>query len=339
MRKIIILSALLVIPFLAFSQFNRLRYNSNGNFKIVQITDVHYKPGVPASDTAIILIKEMLKSEKPDIVVFTGDLAWDKPTKDCFDKVLEPVIKNKTLWTFVFGNHDDEHGWSRKQIMDYLITKPYCLAQHGDKDLKGEGNYILELYESKPDSIDNIANLFYFFDSGSYKSKIPGVGWSYDWLDFEQVDWYRKQSKAYTKENGGQPIPALAFFHIPLFEYAVMKADPKSIIIGNKDEKECNGKLNTGMFAAMRLAGDVMGTFVGHDHNNDYIGEYYGIALAYGRYSGGNTVYNDLGLNGCRVINLTEGRKGFSTYIRLRGGDKILPVEFPESFPKPEKKN
>lgn len=33
----------------------------------------------------------------------------------------------------------------------------------------------------------------------------------------------------------------------------------------------------------MLESGDVMGTFVGHNHINDYIGVQYGIALAYGR--------------------------------------------------------
>lgn len=48
-----------------------------------------------------------------------------------------------------------------------------------------------------------------------------------------------------------------------------------------------------------------MGTFVGHDHNNDYAVMYKEVLLAYGRYSGGNTVYNNLA-NGARVIILQE---------------------------------
>ena len=46
------------------------------------------------------------------------------------------------------------------------------------------------------------------------------------------------------------------------------------------------------MFAAMKEAGDVMGVFVGHDHDNDYAVMWKNILLAYGRYTGGNTVYN-----------------------------------------------
>ncbi len=48
------------------------------------------------------------------------------------------------------------------------------------------------------------------------------------------------------------------------------------------------------MFAAMKEAGDVMGMFVGHDHDNDYAVMWKDILLAYGRYTGGNTVYNHL---------------------------------------------
>lgn len=313
-----------------------LRYNENKQFKIIQFTDVHYKPNVSASDTAILLIKEVLDSEKPDFVVFTGDLAWAKPAKECFDNVLQPVIDRKIPWAFVNGNHDDEQGWTRTQIMDYISTKPFCLASHGDKNLKGEGNYIIELRASKNN--DKIANLFYFLDSGSYNERHKGVGWSYDWFNFEQVDWYRKQSKAYTMSNGNNPYPALAFFHIPLAEYPLMTSN-KNNYIGNHKETECNGKINTGMFAAMIESGDVMGVFVGHDHDNDYIGNYMGIALAYGRYSGGNTVYNNLGNNGCRVINLVEGGEGFETYIRLRGGEKIFPVKYPRDFIKNDTKN
>lgn len=329
MKKYLTAVTLFIVCISIYGQA-KLSFNNNKDFKIVQFTDVHYRPGKIASDTAIILIEEVLKAEKPDLVIFTGDLAWGKPAKTCFDEVLKPVINQKIPWAFVFGNHDDEQEWTRKQIMDYLVQQPYCYAQHGDKYLKGESNYTLEINQSEKDST---ALLLYFMDSGSYNNSVSGVGKSYDWFSLDQINWYSQQSAAYTKENNNQPYPALAFFHIPLFEYAVMTAqENKGGIIGHKNEKECNAKLNTGMFAAMAQAKDVMGTFVGHDHDNDYIGLYNGIALAYGRYSGGNTVYNNLGLNGCRVINLKENQKGFDTYIRLLGGEIIYPVKFPSDF-------
>ena len=76
------------------------------------------------------------------------------------------------------------------------------------------------------------------------------------------------------------------------------------------------------MFTAMKEAGDVMGVFVGHDHDNDYAVMWHGILLAYGRYTGGNTVYNHLP-NGARVIVLKEGQRTFDTWIDLAGGQQV----------------
>ena len=54
-----------------------------------------------------------------------------------------------------------------------------------------------------------------------------------------------------------------------------------------------------------------------------------------GRYTGGNTVYNNLS-NGARIIELTEGEKGFRTWIRTKNHTE-QEVKFPESFLKPNK--
>ena len=63
--------------------------------------------------------------------------------------------------------------------------------------------------------------------------------------------------------------------------------------MGRAAEDECPGALNTGMFAAMVETGSVMGVFVGHDHDNDYVVAEKGIALGYGRFSGDDTTYNN----------------------------------------------
>ena len=326
MRYLIIAQLFLFSLFIQ-SQNIPLKFNQNGNFKIIQFTDIHYQKNNPASAVAIELINEVLDTEKPDLVVFTGDIIYAKPVTEGLDDIFNPVIERKIPWAYIFGNHDDEHGMSRAELMDYAVNKPFCLAQAGDKSLKGVGNYILEVKSSHENKNSAI---LYFFDSGAY-TPIKGLG-TYDWFAFNQIEWYSNQSAAYTKVNGGTPYPALAFFHIPLAEYPQMKAEKYDQLIGSKEEKECNGKLNTGMFAAMRQAGDVMGTFVGHDHDNDYIGNYHDIYLAYGRFSGGKTEYNNLGKNGCRVIELKEGKREFSTYIRLLGGEKLYPVEYPKTF-------
>lgn len=332
MKKRFLFLLLILFTGSLFAQKKVLKFNANGSFKIIQFTDVHYNPEKEKeSAVAIQLINEVLDAEKPDLVVFSGDIIFGKPVLDGLERVFEPVVKRQIPWAYVLGNHDDEFGVSRRELMDFAISKPYCLAQHGDECIKGTGNYVLEV---KGSEVEDLKAILYFMDSGAYSNiKSP---FSYAWFDFSQVDWYRKQSAAYTKRNENNSLPALAFFHIPLPEYSQMTSAKDSVLVGEKREKECSPQLNTGMFTAMREASDVMGTFVGHDHDNDYIGAFYDIYLAYGRFSGGNTVYNNLGLNGCRVIELAEDKREFNTYIRLIGGQKLYEVNYPSTFLKKE---
>ena len=91
------------------------------------------------------------------------------------------------------------------------------------------------------------------------------------------------------------------------------------------------------MFAEMLRCGDVMATFIGHDHINDYAVAMKGILFAYGRYTGGKTVYCDIpGGNGARVIEMTQGRRGFDSWIRLADGSVINRIDFPHDFTDPD---
>jgi hypothetical protein len=152
-------------------------------------------------------------------------------------------------------------------------------------------------------------------DSNDYAA--DGYYGYYDWFHYDQIEWYREQSKKFTAANDNQPLPGLAFFHIPLLEYDNVLARKPKVTVGDYGEETCPGKLNTGMFAAMVEMGDVMGTFCGHDHSNDFIGIEYGIALAYGR----NTNYYKIG---SRIIELYEGQRLFNTWIRTKEGTEFL---------------
>lgn len=59
-----------------------LRFNREGKFKIVQFTDVHFRYGDPASDIALERINEVLEVEKPDFVIFTGDVIYSAPAEE-----------------------------------------------------------------------------------------------------------------------------------------------------------------------------------------------------------------------------------------------------------------
>lgn len=302
----------------------QLRFGSDKKFKIVQFTDVHWVPGNPASEEAAERMNEVLEAEKPDFVIYTGDLIYAKPAAEGLDRALEPVVSRNIPFAVTWGNHDDEQDMPREQLSEYVRSKPGNLTATAE-GVPGVTNYVVPV--TSADGMKEAA-LLYVFDSHSYSGRKDVKG--YDWIKPGQVEWYRKESAEYTLRNGGTPLPALAFFHIPLPEYSQAAQDENALLIGTRKEKACSPALNTGLFAAMLEAGDVMGTFVGHDHVNDYVVDWFGMLLCYGRFTGGKTVYHDIpGGNGARVIELTEGERGFRTWVRLKGGKIINEVSFP----------
>jgi len=329
MRKnvfLIICAALL--GFLPLSAQNELKFNGDKKFKIVQFTDVHYIPGDERSDAALENIREVVDAEKPDFVIFTGDIIFGKPADKGLREVVGIVSERKIPFGVTFGNHDDEHDLTRSQLLGIVKDMPYNMTST-NPEITGVTNYILPVMSSVQ---DKPAFLLYCFDSNAY-STIEGVK-GYGFIHFDQIAWYRKQSASYTGSNGGVPVPSAAFFHIPLPEYNDAAADENAVMTGTRKEKACAPELNTGMFAAIKEMGDIMATFVGHDHDNDYAVCRHGIMLTYGRYTGGNTVYNNLKPNGARVIEITEGEKGLRTWIRLRGGSIIHDIKYPDFFNK-----
>ncbi|MDR2037823.1 MAG: metallophosphoesterase family protein [Bacteroidales bacterium] len=323
-----LLFAFLFLTNSGISLANELTFKPDGKFKIIQVTDCHFKVDSEYSRETIEMLQQVLDAEKPDLVVFTGDVVTCKPYRDGLDRVLDPVIKRKIPWVLLFGNHDDEYDMTREQLATLVQAYPYHIGKMKKvKGVTGYGNFVLEI---KGINRKKTQALLYCMDSNAYSTLKPVVG-GYGWMAHDQVAWYRQQSMKYTSANQQQPLPALAFFHIPLPEYRA--ADQQGTkITGVKLEKVCSPEINTGMFAAMLERGDVMGTFVGHDHINDYIFNHYGIALAYGRFSGSKTTYTEL-KNGVRVIELTEGQRGFDTWIRLNEEVVINQVRFPDDLP------
>jgi hypothetical protein len=114
-----------------------LQIKKKGTFKIVQISDTHMVTGVgscrDAIDThghflpesvadplTVKFMREILDTEKPDLVILTGDqVHHDIPdTQSALYKVVAPMIERSIPYAAVFGNHDSEglYALSRKQI-------------------------------------------------------------------------------------------------------------------------------------------------------------------------------------------------------------------------------
>ena len=302
-----------------------LKFNAGGTFKIVQFTDIHWKDESPKNSAVLGLMSGILDTEQPDLVVYTGDIITSEPAQKGWQTIVRPCIERKIPWAVTLGNHDDEHDLDRTGIISVLQKLPYATVQAGPAEMGGSGNYALAIKDFKGQ--ENAACL-YFLDSNAYTT-IEDVG-SYGWIEFDQIEWYRQKSADYTRENHYQPLPALAFFHIPLPEYKTVWESPDSTCVGVKNEEVCAPAINTGMFAAMLESRDVMGVFVGHDHVNDYIGCLYGLCLAYGRVTGLDA-YGDLP-RGARVIELAEGKREFKSWIRTKNSERVNEIHFPGSF-------
>ena len=325
MKKVLLLLllAFTTIPALN-AQERELKFNKDRRFKIVQFTDVHWVYGNDASQEAATLMAEVLDAERPDLVVLTGDLVYAKPAGKALQKVLEPILKRGLRFAVTWGNHDDEHDMARAQLSHFIEDLPGNLSSTTE-GISGITNYILPIEASEGDY--DVATL-YIFDSHSY-SNIKGVK-GYGWIENDQIEWYKKSSKSFTAKNQGKPLPSLAFFHIPIPEYREATASTGNFMVGTRKENVCSPEINTGLGAAMLECGDMMGVFVGHDHVNDYATTWRGILLCYGRFTGGNTVYNNIpGGNGARIIELREGERSFKTWIRLKDDKIINTVDFP----------
>jgi hypothetical protein len=309
-----------------------LRFNADGKFKIVQFTDAHWNEDTAKCRKTLELINSVLDQEKPDLVVMTGDIITLPRTPQAgWNSVTKPMIGRKIPWAVVLGNHDDErHGVSRRDIVKHLAALPFSVVEEGPESLGGTGNYILEIVgkNAKP------AAALYMLDSHAYPRLVQvrncKAASQYDWLSFDQIQWYRQSSHGIRTANPNEAIPALAFFHIPLVEYTspiLLKN-----LIGSHKEKDnvCCGALNSGMFTAFVEEGDVMGVFVGHDHDNDFAGSLFGVCLGYGRCSG----FGAYGIlpRGGRVIELTEGKREFESWIREVGGAIALRFHYPTAF-------
>lgn len=322
-RKLILGLTMLMCIGQAFAQ-NTLRFKK-GLFKIVQITDLHYKLGVKASEQGLACVREMVQTEKPDLVVVTGDIIYSAPADSTLSVVLKTFAQLGVPFCMTFGNHDYDFKTPAVALYNQMQKTPNCVMPV----LQGKNtDYSLPILSSNG---KRTAAVLYCIDTHN-KPAIGGIG-GYQWISHNQITWYRQRSMVYRQKNGGKPVPSLAFLHIPLPEFNYATANTQCPMYGSRLEKAYSPSINSGMFASIKEMGDIMGVFCGHDHDNDYAVSYFNVLLAHGRFSGGNTEYNHL-TRGARVIVLKEGKREFDTWIREVGGNVLYRTTYPKSYVK-----
>lgn len=314
MRKLTYTLFAVFLTWAAFSQQTSLQFK-NHQFKIVQFTDLHLINGkdfAEKNDSTYNLMRVVINEEKPDFVIITGDIVVSGGAAQLWKEVIQPMTEARVPFAITFGNHDTEADVSKPDVLKILKQNKYNRTFNADEKIAGTGNYSLPVFSSDGKTMPWA---IYLFDSHAYTNDST-LGY-YDWIKNDQVQWYRKQSAAYAKKER-KPVSALAFFHIPIPEFEYVRNQKTTV--GSTVEPVCSPFLNSGLFSSFVEMGDVAGAFVGHDHNDDYVGQLAGVCLGYGRKTGYASAYEEVLTRGARVIELDENGKKFDTYIRTLDG-------------------
>ena len=304
-----------------------LRFNSDHKFKIMQIADTQEIPAV--SPDTLSLINNALDREKPDLVIFTGDQikGYSKKFKkdpaiieSTIDILVEPIAKRNIPFMVTYGNHDAQCGVdNRGQYKFYDNYDNFISCDLRTADYVGTAD--IQIYSSTEDK-----PVFELYIIDSHGKAKDGAG--YAPVDKEQIEWYVSRREQLKAENGDY-LPSLVFQHIPVPEFFdVIKKVPKGakgavpaygeheneyFVLNDETiaeggfmlESRASPDVNTGEFEAMSEKGDVLGIYVGHDHNNSFVVKYKGVDLGYTQGAGFN-VYGPGENRGVRIFELEE---------------------------------
>ncbi len=297
---------------------HELRVHEDGSFKVLVFSDVQCSSMQKLIDTGTVdNIEKIVKREKPDLVLFAGDISYGissaKKLRDYLSVMVEYIEDMHIPWAHVYGNHDTEVSeWysaiSKEEQQAIYESFEYCVSKAGDESLFGIGNYVLPVMSHDGSSI---AFNVWALDTGSYtdtpSADIVNKGnyfyGKYEGMQEDQVEWYKQTSVLLEEFNGGK-VPGMVYFHIPLQEtYTAWDWDRKGIE-GQKLENISAPTVNAGLFEAIRERGDVSLVIHGHDHINDFATTYKGVQLCY-TASIGTEVYHDTSMLGGRVVTFS----------------------------------
>jgi len=312
-QKITLISYFLFI----ISSINAFQFNSEGEFTILQFTDLHYGEDDTKDSKTQALQRKILDIVKPDLAVVSGDGVggyagyilhlFTNPGffKKCWEKFTAPFVESNIPYAYTLGNHDAEADLNPSKIVELDKTNPLSVLKTAES-IPGTANYRIPIYSSK-DKTQLAANIW-VFDTGNMGC--DGVEDSWGCIGKDQIEWYNNQSEA-LKLKYGSNIHHIAFYHIPIPEYLNVYNDQQ--IAGISLDGIACPYHNTGFFDNVVKNGDISAMFIGHDHNNDFTGIYKGVEFVYGRKSG----YGSYGgIFGARVIKLREVTENGKTIIK-----------------------
>lgn len=297
---------------------HELRFNNDGNFKILMISDI--QETLNYDKRTLISIDKLVEAQKPDLVILGGDncdgtvLKTEEELRKYLNIFSTPMEKRKIPWAHVFGNHDHDI-----EIDDILKTKiyeeyKYCISKHTE-DIYGTTNFVLPIkHSNKNEIVFNIwgldtNNLMTSADIKIDKNinfmKRPSMSCRWDILHFEQLMWYWNSSIEFEKYCN-RKINGILFMHIPPYEFQYIVENPEyTNAKGNMEEIMKIGMFNSGIFSTVLQRNDIKCIACGHSHNDCFEGEFCGIKMCLDACAG-YSPYGTDELRGGRIFEINE---------------------------------
>lgn len=278
------------------------------NLKIVQITDCHLS--YPISEVSKDYITKIIKKERPNFIVFSGDLFHKYHNQDESLRLIRDFIRFidvfEVNYTYCFGNHDGELTILERDIYKIFITESvkfvgeigeeWATKYHKNDDMYRDeriGNHVVTLCND----LLEVAKVV-VLDSGRYS------------MDGEYGSLTKEQVKYIDEKLNGCTCPIFMFFHIPLKEHKDLYNE--KLVNGTRREDDCNQTCNSGLYEVLKTYNCPVHVFCGHDHINDYTLKDNHITLG---LTPGLCIesYNDDDVRGYRVF---EVNKTISTQVK-----------------------
>ncbi len=309
-----LLISLCSVPMTASAESVNLKFDSEGNFKIVVFSDAQDQS--PVNENLISHMEQALVRENPDFVVFLGDQTKGgadlSAIEDNIKAILKPVTDKGIPYSFVFGNHDGQQ-FDKDDLYDLYKTIGDCRTVDADTGLTGTGTCKIPVYASTG---NNVAFNLFMLDSGDQY---------YDNPHDDQVAWLQ--------DNNDSNVNAFVFQHIAMPEARNLLVEDAngSVSYGNKKFKLQLGNNAAGIvgetpahgyesfttptneFTAIKGMSNILDVFSGHDHTNSFTGVYDGVKMT----AVPGMTYEDYGndnVRGYGVINLNETNTADYTY-------------------------
>lgn len=310
---------------------NPLRFDEDGNFQIMILSDLRLKADV--DQTVIADMIKLLDEVKPDVVLFGGDIhdgsvKTEAELRAILDALNAPLEERNIRWCNTFGVDSEgkggaSTGFTRQEQLAVYQTYEYCITPNGAEGVYGVSNYVIPIRYANNNKIG--FNLWCLDTNGYLNDYEKGMednvligeplsgGTNFDTLHFSQILWYWNRSVEMQKANSGKAVPGIMYFQIPALQLYYIRQNSTVLgMTGIMYNVPSASERESGIVWTCFERGDIYGIFCGYDAKNDYAGTYLDMTLAGCSSIGADREEFNAG---ARVISLGRNGSRYETYM------------------------